>query len=693
MVLNPYIGAKYRRLPSFPTIPIPAHGTPVGLACPECPPSNTTSLIYPSSKDETKDTINVIVGLNIILSALDLRVDDQPLMSFPTTLNQLRHEIALINAGATYPIPFDASAHGPQVNVHGMPLAPRTGVAQTSEPSGSNNRLNRIAPAIDCARPHIGPTAKGHKKTGHTGCTHRFCKSCCVAFTPAGGCYVHRVKAPPPQPATNPSATATPARLAPPPNPPVAKRPKLLPAQCAQSVRRVGHMVNDKGLLVLARARLNVTPATPRVPNPAFSNDAVRNQGIDRSKVVSLHFVTRVSESHTVSFGITRFHSSQRCLQGSSNPVISQLFNDWPVAVFSNSPSLMRDTQAAAGQAWNGHLVVWDEEIRNWRELGLDIPHTYIETVKNLVICLPHERSSLSLELQEKLEGFQLGKPLVPQIKIESTDSNVPQTQISTGSVANANVQTGSIQNARFPNRVPPNATKGTRAEPICLLFDSDSDEETHQQSLQPWSEMPSTPACPSTPASSLLGNPAEEVDELDVKPSHSDLHPQEPEHYGSLKEWPGKELLVSSLLDWFISAGIPPRRKARIQLWHVRFGSKYRFSKKTVYHYAGWVKLVGYERMVQWAKDFTERGEHTMHNLTVAQTRPHFQSEYNAVCSLSGPPKEKTQLGIKDDATQTTPTAAGPAGQSSKRKRSTKAKDTLTAEERALDTSSDESD
>ncbi|EGF97387.1 uncharacterized protein MELLADRAFT_70032 [Melampsora larici-populina 98AG31] len=654
MVLNPYIGAKYRRLPSFPTIPIPAHGTPVGLACPECPPSNTTLLIYPSSKDETKDTINVICPT---------------IKHYVRTfkLNQLRHEIALINAGATYPIPFDASAHGPQVNVHGMPLAPRT--------------------AIDCARPHIGPTAKGHKKTGHTGCTHRFCKSCCVAFTPAGGCYVHRVKAPPPQPATNPSATATPARLAPPPNPPVAKRPKLLPAQCAQSVRRVGHMVNDEGLLVLARARLNVTPATPRVPNPAFSNDAVRNQGIDRSKVVSLHFVTRVSESHTVSFGITRFHSSQRCLQGSSNPVISQLFNDWPVAVFSDSPSLMCDTQAAAGQAWNGHLVVWDEEIRNWRELGVDIPHTYIETVKNLVICLPHERSSLSLELQEKLEGFQLVKPLVPQIKIESTDSNVPQTQISTGSVANANVQTGSIQNARFPNRVPPNATKGTRAEPICLLFDSDSDEETHQQSLQPWSEMPSTPA------SSLLGNPAEEVDKLDVKPSHSDLHPQEPEHYGSLKEWPGKELLVSSLLDWFISAGIPPRRKARIQLWHVRFGSEYRFSKKTVYHYVGWVKLVGYERMVQWAKDFTERGEHTMHNLTVAQTRPHFQSEYNTVCSLPGPPKEKTQLGIKDDATQTTPTAAGPAGQSSKRKRSTKAKDTLTAEERALDTSSDESD
>ncbi|EGF97168.1 uncharacterized protein MELLADRAFT_114538, partial [Melampsora larici-populina 98AG31] len=216
-------------------------------------------------------------------------------------LNQLRHEIACINAGATYPIPFDPSSHGPPVNIKGMPVAPRTSPPNKSKTSNSN-RPNQTAPPVDCARPNVGPTAKSHKKTGHNGCTSLYCKSCCQQFTPPGGCYVHRPKGQPVQEQQVPPAAQIPAiatlqgttsqvRIAPPAPLPAAKRSRILPPQCAQSVRRVGHLFDDEGVALLATARHYAAEQSRKESKPLIDQPKVT----DHTKVITLNLITRVS--------------------------------------------------------------------------------------------------------------------------------------------------------------------------------------------------------------------------------------------------------------------------------------------------------------------------------------------------------------------------------------------------------------
>ncbi|EGG11316.1 uncharacterized protein MELLADRAFT_90786 [Melampsora larici-populina 98AG31] len=568
MVGNPYIGTKYRRLPSYPIIPQPAYGKPVGLACPECPPSSNASLVYSSKEDDTKDTLNV---------------NCPSVKHFCRTfkLNQLRHEIALINAGGTYPIPFDASAHGPPVNAKGMTLAPRISPKKSTQSKASN----RTTPAIDCARPQVGPTAKCHKKTGHAGCVSIFCKSCCQEFTAPDVCYVHRVKEPPATPSQVPNVSTTPAlpRRAPPVNAPAPKRPKLIPAQCAQYVRRVGHILSDDEELLLESS------ATKQSTTPA----------VDPLKVVSIHLVTMASQT----------------------PVISHLFNDWPVAILKDNQSLLRAAQAAAGPQWNNTLVVWDEAIRNWiihqREIGVTLPHTYTTTSRNLVVCLPHQRAALTLELQDILEGLSLGKPLVRKPPVQSSSPIIKLEPITPGPV---------------PQQPQPSSSvlRGSRQNPISLE-ESDSEIELPRPETST-----SQQAIPSTPESDT---------QVDVKPCiDADFLPRSGAR-AALRVWPGADVLLSSLLSWILKAGNPPRRKARMKLWKKLYGKDYLLANSTVYRYASWVDLVGYKRMYQWSQEWPEQGVINKYDLTVAQSRPFFQKEYDVVSF-----KRKNTAGVENE-------------------------------------------
>ena len=63
-----------------------------------------------------------------------------------------------------------------------------------------------------------------------------------------------------------------------------AKRPKVLPAQCAQSVRRVGRILSDQSAATIATARQLLTVKKESAPI------------IDTGKVISLHLVTSVSD-------------------------------------------------------------------------------------------------------------------------------------------------------------------------------------------------------------------------------------------------------------------------------------------------------------------------------------------------------------------------------------------------------------
>ncbi|EGG05501.1 uncharacterized protein MELLADRAFT_87964 [Melampsora larici-populina 98AG31] len=606
MVNNPYIGIKYQRLPSHPTLPLPDKGSPMGLACPECPNTVNVSLVYSRVEDLTKDTVTV----NCPSAKHYIRT---------FKLNQLLHEIACINAGAKYPIPFDPSAHGPPVNVKGMQIPARISPKKTANPSSSN----RTAFSVDCARHNVGPTAKGHKKMGHAGCTSVFCQSviisyhhrqqrkrtdhdyafacqCCRAFTAPGGCYVHRTTEPPPT-HVNTDPLNTGPRPAPPANPPAAKRAKILPAQCAQSVRRVGRILTPDGQLVLAAARQEKSPAiTPSKPSMIT---------FDHSKVISLHLV---------------------CV-GSQLPVISHFFKDWPVAVLNNSSSLIREAQAAAGAQWDEHLVVWDEEVRNWREIGVALPHSYTPATKNLIICLPHQRSTLQVELQDILETLGMGKPLV---RNRSTDLGPTAIQMTLPKPSSSQ-----------------DHPVGSNKERITIsLLDSDSETdlpEISQSTSQSTASQPQMPA-PSTPESL----PVEDQRLLQREPSPKELQlstvPSAADDVIK-RDWPGKDVLISSLLAWYDSAGCPPRRTARMRLWKSRYGNLYTLAPAMVYRYAEWIDLVGYQRMYQWWLEWPGLGESSKENLTVAQTRPHFQKEFNAACGY----KKEAEVDVpsKDNA------------------------------------------
>ncbi|EGG01115.1 uncharacterized protein MELLADRAFT_111271 [Melampsora larici-populina 98AG31] len=291
---GPYIGAKYRRVPQHPFLPTP----------------------YPGAKCST--------------------FDKHYYQTFK--LNQLNHEIALINAGIKHPIPYDPSQHGPPVNINGAVVLPRPSNSQDT----NLTRPKRPPPAIKCARPNQGPTAAKHKSAGNAGCVLGYCKSCCTDFSAPGSCYEHRPKGPNigqrPAPINPPQLAPAQVGVAPIPPKPMDSEPKrprgIPPPQCSQSVRRVGQILPKEHFSALERARHAHAATSRKASCPS----------IDKGKVVSLHFVTK--ESRT--------------------PVISHLFDTWPVAVLGKCVSLARQVEEAAGPAWDGDVLVWDELVRNW---------------------------------------------------------------------------------------------------------------------------------------------------------------------------------------------------------------------------------------------------------------------------------------------------------------------------------------
>ncbi|KAH9815158.1 hypothetical protein DFH28DRAFT_1082480 [Melampsora americana] len=503
---KPYISAKYRQMPLYPTLPHPKACGHVGLACPECPSTNAPSLEYSSANDETKDTINI-------------HCPKQRHYVRTFKLNQLIHEIGFINAGA------------PPTKTH-------TKTSTKAKPTG---------PSMDCARPNLGPTAKTHKKTGHRLCAHCFCKLCCLAYGTPGVCLVH------------------------PKEMPVAKRARILPAQYSQSIGRVRRILTKDGQLLLAAAHVDRTESVRKAASPS----------VDLGKVVSLHLVTH----------------------GGNTPVISHLFDKWLLATLNDRSSLLREAQAAAGQDWDGQLLVWEEHIRKWREMPVNLPHRYTQTLRNLVICLPSQRSTLTNELHDVLEGLGMGKPRLPQA--------------STASLSGSYV---------------PHHKRGDAVKPFTGTANS---------------QMPPVPSTPDTPSHL---DPALFAEDLNVtlEPFEIDFKPQPKEPATILQEWPGEDTLASHLMEWYQSAGgVFPQRKARIGLWIERYGGQYVFSAKTVYQYATWIDLVGYDRMQAWVNHWPEVGNPNKHNLTVDQTGQNFQLEFNEACSLGQKAVRDRGLGI----------------------------------------------
>ncbi|EGG04713.1 uncharacterized protein MELLADRAFT_88616 [Melampsora larici-populina 98AG31] len=529
MVGNPYIGARYRQIPSHPTLPLPAHKGLVGLACPECPAPHARSLVYLSDNEE-KDTVNV-------------KCPNTTHYYRTFKLNQLIHKIGCINAGAPYPISFDLSAYGPPVNIRGLPVAPRTSPNESQ--SKTFKQPKRAGPGLECTRPTIGPTANKHKKAGHAGF----------------------IDTPP----VVPRSTFTSAKFD--EMPVVPKRPKVLPAQCAQSIGRVGRVLTDDGMLVLTAARLKHAEA------------------------------------------------------GTDSPVISHFFEEWPVAILNSCQSLLREAQAAAGTNWKGQLLVWEESIHKWREIPVNLPHRYTQTSRNLVLCVPNQRAYLTDEVRDVLEGLGMGKPVVPRSSTPSGPA-APASVVQVTSTTNRSDGDPPDPEPRSTSYTPPSGQA-----PVNLELDSDTVPPKQLEPPQP-APMPSTPESLHNfddlyshldPA--LFGQVDKEVEGYIISPSH--FMPQQTQG-AALKEWPGEDTLVSSLLAWYTSAGVPPRRKARISLWIKQYGSNYTFHDKTVYRYAAWVDLVGLERMQAWVNQWPEAGTITSDSITVAWTRRNFQKEFN---------------------------------------------------------------
>ncbi|KAH9807701.1 hypothetical protein DFH28DRAFT_1100595 [Melampsora americana] len=631
MAGEPYIGRKYRRIPHHPTLPMPYPGAKVGLACPNCP-GNDRSLVY------------VHGGLDTIKVKCDT-IDKHYYRTFK--LNQLRHEIAMINAGAIYPIAFDASAHGPPVNIHG-----------------------------ECARPTHGPTAAKHRVHGNLGCTSHYCKACCAAFGLPGGCYEHRPKGPNrPQPpaASNTSSTPPVAHLQPPgasnipavaPQPPAATstptfappRPPVTlplpkrargipPPQCSQSVRRVGRILPEESLAVLERARDIHSDATRRASKPSF----------DEGKVVSLHFVNKDDR----------------------NPIISHLFETWPLASLDECPSLARQVKDAAGATWDGNVLVWDEQVRNWREIPMNLPHRYIQSARNLVICIPADRSLLTHQLQEVLEGLGLGKPNIHHgiTQASSPSGKETGTALDHSNATNRHGKSSNWFGAKIislddyedgaddlspqqtTNRPtsplairqhPTTGIAGSSSQPICIDLTSASDDDQPEMNATASSAAPLNQLDPA-----LLTQVDAIKDQVDQKPSQEDLRnwtapPQI--HSDLLQDWPGNTLPVSKLLEWYNSSSA---WGTRIPQWFICFGNQYKFHEPTAYRYWKWVSKVDYDRLIKWLEEWPEEGEVNRHNLTVDRARRYFQSEFNAVSSLKNSVAREPSDAIDLDASE----------------------------------------
>ncbi|KAH9822273.1 hypothetical protein DFH28DRAFT_1078555 [Melampsora americana] len=580
---RPYIGTKYRRVPLHQPLPRPKHGGKVGLACPEC--SNNVSLVYVES---TEDTVKVKCPT----------VRNHYYRTFK--LNQLFHEIERINAGDTYPIPFDEAAHGPPVNIKGEVLPPRVtrSKAKTQSQANSDAKAPRAPPAIKCARPKDGPTSAKHKPGGHAGCTSKYCKSvcpsfqyCCIAY--GVECHAHRQKntpaRQPPAPLVTPPRVHTPP---PAPAPKTAKRPRILQAQCAQSIRRVGRLLPDESVAILERAR-ETQANRGQQPNPEAQSvaDLVSTLAFDEEKVASLHLVTH----------------EQR------HPVISHLFQHWPLAKLEDCPSLMRKAQAAAGPTWDETLLFWDDQLRSWHEIPVSLPHRF--TNKNLVICIPSQHVALTNQLQDILEGLGMGKPLVRK------PINVPKPP---GAMTSNQV----VGVTPKPCQPVSNIDAVNTSAHINLVSDTESESESLEPQSKPsarnYKGYPSTPDSHSAFFSELPeGQPP----------------PAPPAVAVPLQVWPGEDVTLASLLEWFSAS---PERGTRIPQWFQRFGTTHRFNEKTVYRYWAFVDEVKYPRFKKWHEEWPLTGDINRSNITVSRARRTFQREFNAVSGVKEPNKDK---------------------------------------------------
>ncbi|KAH9810868.1 hypothetical protein DFH28DRAFT_830599, partial [Melampsora americana] len=219
---SPYISKKYRRTCPSTDLPSPAHGHSVGLTCPNCP--NNRSLVY------------IPGGLDTV------KVKCPTCQNYYRTfkMNQLNHEIALINLGHEYPIPYEPSAFGPPVNIKGDVVTSEVSVKE----AGTSTQPKRTPPQMPCACTKEGPTSQKHKDKGHTGCKYLYCKSCCHEFGVPGECYPHRVITPSAQDSLKQlTVTSTHSTT----SLPLRKRPRLLPEQCSQSVHRIGRIMSEDG--------------------------------------------------------------------------------------------------------------------------------------------------------------------------------------------------------------------------------------------------------------------------------------------------------------------------------------------------------------------------------------------------------------------------------------------------------------
>ncbi|EGF98420.1 uncharacterized protein MELLADRAFT_113561 [Melampsora larici-populina 98AG31] len=501
-------------------------------------------------------------------------------------LNQLNYELARINAGEKYPIPYNASLHGPPLNIKGE------FVAEQVSPKSASQRAQRAAPSQLCARPRDGPTAEKHKSAGHTGCTQKYCKACCHAYGTPGTCYVHRMKPEGSQDATPAPSHPSTTSHAPWSTVPQPKRARIIPEQCAQSVGRTGHVLNKDGERVLSNAR-------------KWKEDMVRKASeprLDPSKVVSLHLVTQPT-----------------------TPVITHHFPTWPLVALDECESLVREAKAAADLSWNGHILVWDDQLKNWRDIALTLPHQYTRTAKNLVLCLPSQRHDLAKEVQDVLESFGLGKPSIPKAPVQET--KVPKTEPwspprSATHVAGSSLGPIEILDSDLPldtDNAPELDTTPSKRPFITPSGDASSDNVT------PDSFRHLDPA--------LTGNLSAQDLAADQK-SFNSSSTEAP----VLKVWPGEDAMTFTLLAWHHAVGMPAIRARRIPYWINFFGTEYELEEQTAYRYAHFVDKVTYPRFKAWLDSWPEEGEKNRYNITVSEARRNFQAEFNAVTGLKQP-------------------------------------------------------
>ncbi|EGF98078.1 uncharacterized protein MELLADRAFT_96186 [Melampsora larici-populina 98AG31] len=555
--------------------------------------------------------------------------------------DQLNHERALINAGASRPIISTADDWGPPPP-RGAPAGaphPFLGrIEQQFTPIKSNQVASQVGPqrakvVYPCQRASRGPVARGHRTNGNKGCPHQYCQAGGVPSTPVE----QRPGAQPNAGAiVNPvlPSTATAAHLPTPgssaPQAAPARRPAPHVHQWAQAANTLGHRLDFQAISAIQIDRRERYKAQER---------AIANK-FDERKVVTIYL----------------------WLDAVEPKVISAHMDQWPKARLDESLLLMQACTKHFGPTWNRALLFWDDKIDTWHETMVTIPHRYSVNKQEIVVRSPQVDPrtpglplSKSKALQPKLQDPRADPPVAsssvsvdaspfdsdPDVIVVNGPKNTTHALHSqqTKQLDKLNAKQKGLTNATddendevfVQNPPTPNAQPQRREDfddelPDLDLFIKTSTAKAQAINTSSDPKVSSDPKF-SPPGKSPTPSPVLTAttngnNSTQVQTNTNKVESSTNTHIKK-RGWPSSFVLVSDLLAWYKNCETCSPQQA----WMKAFGSEWRLGTSTMYRYIQWIDEVDYKIFLNEYIKFPRAN--------VGEARIRFKEEFKRVAHI----------------------------------------------------------